>query len=373
MGVSYLVGRAIRVVEDPNRVEVFDVSGKNRSFPVSVFYPIRQDYKVTENANLLSMYRPAIKEALEVFAEEEISEEKLVAYSLPVVDNAIPYFTSLLPVVILSPGFGIDRDLYLETITSLVESGYVVIAVSAPYDSPLTLFPDGRIVLQAENITDEITLDFTTDKKLIRTRMDDIKYLLDDMVKWNEEDDFLGTIFDLSRIGMIGHSLGGATAFNLASEDKRIRCVVLYDASLHLLDEVTIDVPLLNVREEAASFSEYLDELHQQSQGELLSAETDEASKLFAAAFINGQRQLYYSVKSIVSFVKVMGANHMTFSTIGIVRDEVLPSITKGIQEITVAFLREFLSGDQGVYTELINGADRPSNMVNIDYSGLPL
>ena len=303
---------------------------------------------------LLSLFHPASDVAKTIFSKVGIDEEMLNTISISVVDNAMPELHRSIPVVIFSPGFGIDRDLYIETITSVVESGYAVVTVGVPYDSLFTVFPDGRVVLQAER--------FPNDDEQIRTRMQDIQLVIEHLKKWNEEG-LLRGMFDMNKIGMMGHSLGGASVFKVGAVDDRVRCIILFDASLHLIGDEIPDVPLLNMRQEAASFPEYLETIRSEAD--------DDTSELIAAAFIEGQRRLYDCLPSTGSFVKIVGANHLSFSTVGRLIGALPPSVTTAIQRVTVAFLKEFLNDEQGAYTDLIHGIHRPSNLVEINGIGL--
>ncbi|MGE8207187.1 alpha/beta hydrolase family protein [Heyndrickxia sp. NPDC080065] len=275
---------------------------------------------------------------------------------ISVKENAKPIQNASFPVVLLSPGFGIDRDLYIENITAIVQKGYIVITLSVPYDSFYTVFPNGKVVLQAERFPD--------DRSQIVTRMQDVHLVLDHLEKWNQEEFFNG-IFDTNKIGVIGHSLGGATVFNLAAIDKRIRCAILFDASLHLIDDKIPNIPILNIRQEAASFKEYLHAI--------MDEEDCATSESIAKCYIEKQMNMYEHIPASSSFMKVIGANHLSFSTIGNLISDVSPDVTKTIQELTTVFLKEFLKEEQGTYSEWINGKNRPSNLVEINGSGLPV
>ena len=48
------------------------------------------------------------------------------------------------PVLLFSPGLGVARQSYTALCTELASRGYVVVAISHPYESPVTMFADGR-------------------------------------------------------------------------------------------------------------------------------------------------------------------------------------------------------------------------------------
>ncbi|HWO76417.1 MAG TPA: hypothetical protein VNM69_11055 [Bacillus sp. (in: firmicutes)] len=276
--------------------------------------------------------------------------------SISVMESAKPLQNASFPVILLSPGFGIDRDLYIEIITAIVQRGYIVVTLSVPYDSLFTVYPDGKVVLQAERFPD--------DQSQIFTRIEDVRFVLSYLEKWNQEEFFNG-IFDINKIGLIEHSFGGATVFNVAALDKRIRCAILFGASLHLIDDKMPSIPILNIRQEAASYNEFLQAI--------MDVKDESTSEAIAKRYIKNQIHMYQHLHSSSSFVKILGANHMSFSTIGRLISDVSPHVTKTIQELTVAFLEEYLKEIQGTYSERYNEKRRLKNHVKIDGSGLPV
>ncbi|MCH1625387.1 alpha/beta hydrolase family protein [Ferdinandcohnia quinoae] len=348
------VGRVIKVIDDFDRKEVFDDRKEFHSFPVSIYYPTNEN---TTNKPLTSLFEPAIEKAIEIFSMVGINEEKLKEVIISIKENAEPVQNTSYPVLLFSPGFGIDRDLYIESISAIVQKGYIVVAISVPYDSFATVFPDGEFIFQAEHFPD--------DQSQIESRMKDASLVLDHLEKWNQEEFFNG-IFDTNRVGVMGHSLGGATVFNLATIDERLSCAVLYDASLFLVDNKIPNIPVLNLRQEASSYEEYL---------EAISGGDDaQTSEEIARVFIEKQKNMYDFLPASSSFMKVIGANHLSFSTIGrLLSGAETPDVTKTINELTIAFLNDFLKGEKAAYSEWINGKDRPANLVEIDGSGFPV
>lgn len=67
-------------------------------------------------------------------------------------------------------------------------------------------------------------------------------------------------LFDMNKIGIIGHSIGGATALDLTMEDDRIKVAILLDASMHLYienEEKNNTVPLV-LRQKAFIICQFL-------------------------------------------------------------------------------------------------------------------
>src|SRR5436309_3368494 len=50
------------------------------------------------------------------------------------------------PVVLFSPGFGVERELYAGLIEDIASHGYVVVAIDHPHDASIVEIPDGHVV-----------------------------------------------------------------------------------------------------------------------------------------------------------------------------------------------------------------------------------
>ncbi|QSO53616.1 alpha/beta fold hydrolase [Alicyclobacillus curvatus] len=348
------VGRIVKVVRDVSRAEIYNTE-EHRSFPVSIYYPSLTSRENVPASTILSLFHPATNQALDLFSDVGIEEDMLTSVKIPVVQNGHPKAVGPLPVVIFSPGFGIDRDLYVEVVTRVVQSGYVVVAVGAPYDSFLTVYPDGTVTAQANK--------HPSDNDQLEVRMKDIRLVMEQLDEWNE--DSLRGLLAVDRIAMMGHSLGGAAAFNVAATDERVQCVVLLDASLHLIHHKVRNFSVLNIRQEAASYSDYFDVMRAE--------EDEETSERIARAYIENQTWLYNQLPETKSFVKIVGANHLSFSTISRLISSAEPKVMSAIQELICSFVDEFVQAKHGVYTKFMTGATRPSNVVAIDGAGIPM
>ncbi|WP_158538430.1 alpha/beta hydrolase family protein [Falsibacillus pallidus] len=345
MNGKYAIGRTVKVIEDKNRKELFTGEKETRSFPVSIFYPTVERTGEQER-NLTSLFYPAIKKAVEFFGNAGISEEKLNEIKIPVKENAKPVQGSSFPIVLLSPGFGIDRDLYMETMTALVQKGIVVVTLSVPYDSLFTIYPDNKVIPQADRFPD--------DRIQVNTRVEDICLVLDYLEKWNQRGSFEG-IFDLEKIGLIGHSLGGAAVFNVAAIDNRVKGAVLLDASMHLIGDVMPNVPILNLRQEAASYEEYLTVIG------------DDQEK--ARSYLMNQQRMYRMLQSGSLFMKVVGANHLTFSTLGTLIFGTNPVVSDAILEAVSTFFEGLFNSRIKLPGQRIKN----KNLVEINGSGHPI
>ena len=117
------------------------------------------------------------------------------------------------PVVLFSPGFGVERELYTGLVEDLASHGYVVVAIDHPHDAGIVEFPDGHVVIPASQ------MDIT---RALTVRVADTRFVLTELARLARSGVFAGRL-DLGRIGMFGHSLGGAAAASTMLVDRRLR------------------------------------------------------------------------------------------------------------------------------------------------------
>jgi hypothetical protein len=132
------------------------------------------------------------------------------------------------PVVVFSPGYDGVYQIYTSFIEDLVSHGLVVVSINHPYVSGITVFPDGRTVGLAEVPTDPVARAAFYNMSL-RTIVEDAKFVLNTVTALNEIDPVFSGHFDLSKVGMYGHSFGGANTAVCCLEDHRFRAGLTLD------------------------------------------------------------------------------------------------------------------------------------------------
>ncbi|MFF6972492.1 lipase [Streptomyces sp. SID5473] len=130
-----------------------------------------------------------------------------------------------LPVVVYSPGSNASRSFGTGIVEDLAGHGYVVVTVDHPYDAAAVEFPGGRV----ETTPPGGMRDYA---KGLAVRTDDLRFVLDRLaaIRAGDGTDLPGgplpaglrEALDLRRIGMIGHSLGGAATAAAMHTDGRI-------------------------------------------------------------------------------------------------------------------------------------------------------
>jgi predicted dienelactone hydrolase len=147
------------------------------------------------------------------------------------------------PVVLYSPGFGLERTASTALVEELASRGYIVVTIDHTHDAQLVEFPGGRIATHA--IPPPTGPDDNGEQVINtarETRVADTRFTLDRLAAINrghhpdEERRRLPRglkgALDLARVGMFGHSLGGATAAETMYEDPRVGAGINMDGTL---------------------------------------------------------------------------------------------------------------------------------------------
>lgn len=133
------------------------------------------------------------------------------------------------PVVILLPGLGPIVADYTTLAENLASHGYVVVGLTPTYSAGVVVFPDGRVARStaAGNPPDSTPPEEYRRAlaRVVAIWAADASFALDRLTQLNAADPagrFTGR-FDLGAAGIVGHSLGGATAAEACATDPRFR------------------------------------------------------------------------------------------------------------------------------------------------------
>jgi len=148
------------------------------------------------------------------------------------------------PLVVFSHGaFGTNSD-NESTFIELASNGYIVCSISHPYHSMFMIDSEGesttinrtflKEVIDVNNgVYDEETM-YKLTHKWLELRIDDTNFVLDTIIEnvKNSDSEHVYTLIDISRIGAMGHSLGGASSAQLGRERNDIKAVIDLDGGL---------------------------------------------------------------------------------------------------------------------------------------------
>jgi dienelactone hydrolase len=133
-----------------------------------------------------------------------------------------------LPLVVLSPGFTNSRSALTALAEDLASHGYVVAGIDHTYESFATAFPDGRVTTCLARQARQ--RGSGSQEKVAAGRAADVSFVLGELTgadpAWPGAE-----LIDPSRMGMAGHSAGGAAAIAAMLADSRIRAGVDMDGA----------------------------------------------------------------------------------------------------------------------------------------------
>ncbi len=284
----YDVGTTSYRLVDNSREEKF-TEDKNdvREFLVSVWYPadVEKEDKVKtywDEDNIIG--KSFSKNAgLGTFFFSHLSLVKTNSY----IDARVSEDKESYPVIIYSHGFnGLNTDNTM-LFESLASKGYIVFGINHTYESVGSLFPNGEFIpsdfeylfesYDSNSKEELILLDAYTEAgdvdvkkdiinqlmtfdnqltEMVSIRTADAIFLLNEMHSINSEYPIMNSKLDLSNIGMIGYSLGGATTQEVCVSDIRIKACINIDGWPYgelFNTENTINTPYLFIGSETHS------------------------------------------------------------------------------------------------------------------------
>ncbi|MFJ3308952.1 alpha/beta hydrolase family protein [Streptomyces sp. NPDC086549] len=220
----HAVGRDILHLVDEHRQDPWVPSAGPRQLMVSMYYPARPGtggpapYMTTEAARLmLQMKLPGT-----TIPPEAVSETRTWSRT-----DAIPLHGRF-PLVLLSPGFTMPRTEISSLAEDLASRGYVVALVDHTYENSGTTFPDGQTLTCT--VCDDP--DAYPPQTIEDSRAKDLSFVIDALTSHRHPAWPFAHMIDTKRIGVAGHSLGGASAVPTMAHDKRVLAGVNLDGTM---------------------------------------------------------------------------------------------------------------------------------------------
>lgn len=247
---DFKVGTQALHFVDRDREEVFDktTNGK-RELMIQVWYPAQNTSgKPSPFIHDAKIMNPMAKNyGLPGFAFEHL--KYVLSHSYEEADISSQY--SSYPLIIINPGFGSSRFLHTSQAENLASHGYIVAVIDHTYNTFGTVFPDGRITTCKTNDFFSPENDYQTEMdnrdNIGKVLTDDVTFTLNqfELINSGQIPSSLKGKLDLGHIGVYGHSIGGATAYD-SSYDSRITAGINLDGGLYRLrDRKGLNKPFL--------------------------------------------------------------------------------------------------------------------------------
>jgi len=221
----YAVGQEVLELVDQDRPDPWVPSAGPRRLMVSMYYPARAG----TGSPAPYMTPGAARMLLDAkLPGNTIPTEALTATRTWAASGARPA-PGRYPLVLLSPGFTMPRTSLTGLAEELTSHGYVVALIDHTYENTGTTFPDGSTLPCAECGQLKSPEDWAG---LERSRARDSSFVLDRLTAHPHPAWRYARMIDPSRVGMAGHSAGGAAAVPALLTDDRIRAGVDLDGTL---------------------------------------------------------------------------------------------------------------------------------------------
>jgi len=222
--------------KDLSRKEIHSLNeNEYRELIVQFWYPTE---KKEEKALIpyLGDTMPFVKEALKewylYYLPSSIFDYLLKGiYTHAVPNLPVSHLKEIYPVIIFSHGFACLSNFNTTQLEELASHGYVVVGINHTRDCSVSVFPDGRVVPLNEKWKEHYVGYLS---KAIDWWVQDVRFVLNKLAEINKNDPekkFTGKL-DLSRIGIFGHSMGGATATQICRSDDRVKAGINMDGPL---------------------------------------------------------------------------------------------------------------------------------------------
>ncbi|MCF7929912.1 MAG: dienelactone hydrolase family protein [Acholeplasmataceae bacterium] len=244
---DYLIGTESFVIEDQNRYELYsDQSNEFRKIKIQIWYPAQmvegyQRAPWLEDGQVVA--RALSKDTgLPFFVLDHAANIMSNAYHMAPISLDLNEY----PVIVISHGWRGFRNLHTDMAEELASLGYIVIGIDHTYGSVATVFSDEDIAyLNLDALPPrETTPDFIDyANQLVNTYALDISTTLDYLEELNDVSStsrFSGK-FDLTEIGLLGHSTGGGADVAIAIDDDRIDALIGLDAWVEPIDDEEIN------------------------------------------------------------------------------------------------------------------------------------
>lgn len=181
-------------------------------------------------------WRTALKHHSGVLLSEFLTRDLSQVRAHSVGDADMSPQSGSYPVVLMRAGLAAETLAYTSLAEDLASHGYVVVGFDAPYRTIVVVLPDGKVIERMpENDADHFSglQQEQVATRLVQTWSADMSFALDRLESLNASDHsgkFFGRL-DMQRIGVLGHSLGGATTLQFCHDDARCKAGIDLDGA----------------------------------------------------------------------------------------------------------------------------------------------
>ena len=234
----FAVGRAIYTWTDSAHSDpLAPAAGTKRELLVWIWYPAAPPQPSQTPAEYLpAPWREALERNTSVLFTQFLTRDPSRVRTHSIRDAAVSPQLGTYPVVFMRAGLAALTADYTSLAEDLASHGYVVVGFDAPYRTIVVVLSDGTVIVRTPQNNAELFNGPEQEQlatKLVQAWSADMSFALDQLERLNTSDSagrFRGRL-DLQRVGVFGHSLGGATALQFCHDDSRCRAGIDVDGA----------------------------------------------------------------------------------------------------------------------------------------------
>jgi predicted dienelactone hydrolase len=234
----FAVGRATYDwTDDANLDKLAPVPGTKRELHVWIWYPTASGQSTGTDDYLPPPLTAAVEHDLGPLLGGLLTRDLSKVNSHSIRNSDISPQQRSYPVVIMRAGASSEVWNYSTLAEDLASHGYVVVGFDAPYRTSVVVFPDGRVLRRTPENNPELCEGQGQEQlarcvnRVLSAWSSDMAFVLDRLQQWSASapsGKFKGRL-DMTRIGVFGHSFGGATAAQFCHEDSRCKAGIDID------------------------------------------------------------------------------------------------------------------------------------------------
>jgi len=237
---SSMVGTRLIHLTDPNRADPYVPNATARELMVRFWYPAAPGGRCTKadytSPQVWSYFATLLDVALPQVSTHSCLDSRIAS--------------GVHPVVLVTPGFTGTFTDYTFLAEDLASRGYVVAAVDHTHEATAVEFPDGHVEKSVfgSHLTQYTRSDAEALGQAVAVRLDDLRFVLDQLTTMNRANNepFAGH-FDLTRVALAGHSLGGLTTLQALASERRFKAGIVLDGAVSPQPLQAIQQPVLTV------------------------------------------------------------------------------------------------------------------------------
>src|ERR1700676_1790056 len=233
----FTVGRTTYAwVNNAETDELAPSPGAKREVVVWIWYPSAAGTSAAPAEYLPAPWRTAIDQQSGVLMSKFLTRDLSLVRTHSTSDPDVSPEQRSYPVVIMRAGGGALTTDFTTLAEDLASHGYIVVGFDAPYRTGIFVFPDKHVVARpSANDPEDLSPDQAERliNRLLPMWTSDTKFVVSQLEQLNSADSsgtFTGRL-DMQRLGMFGHSFGGATSLQFCHDDSRCKAGIDIDGA----------------------------------------------------------------------------------------------------------------------------------------------